>query len=438
MNGLRDVPRSWLWLACATAIWRSMLAARTPVPSEDAASYLWMAQRFAAGDWAAGFGEVFPPLLSLLVAPWIAVGVDAVLAGQLVGALGAALAVFPVAALAERLRPGAGVAAAALLATGSLLARNAAEVYSESPFLLAAAMALWAGGAGRWWLAGLCCGLAVWLRPEGLLLPVALLIGHRRPALRALPVFAALWLLLPACRWALGHAPTLVDKLAFHAERNELSDRGDWFGNALRAPAAFLEAFGPAAILLPLACWRRSPAEARAARGLWGWLVLDVLAVCSFVVRRRFFLSAAAAVLPLLAAGLQRLPARLRGVVLAVLCVAGMADGWFSITEPDRLAEKLVGQHLARRLGPGDLVAGDLQRVLFFAGVRPPPPRRWSADELVAHARPPAVRFVVLAGRRPTAAPVEAALADAFTPYVLPARLQEVAAARGVIVLVRR
>ena len=64
-----------VWCVVAAAIvWRWLLAVRTPVPSEDGVSYLWMAQRFAAGDFARGLGEVFPPGFPLLLSPWLWVG----------------------------------------------------------------------------------------------------------------------------------------------------------------------------------------------------------------------------------------------------------------------------------------------------------------------------------------------------------------------------
>jgi hypothetical protein len=55
--------------------WRALVAALTPLPSEDGASYLWMAERFAAGEPAQALDEVFPPLTSLLIAGPVALGV---------------------------------------------------------------------------------------------------------------------------------------------------------------------------------------------------------------------------------------------------------------------------------------------------------------------------------------------------------------------------
>lgn len=434
--------RALLWLASGALLWRWVLAMRTPVPSEDGATYLWMAQRFAAGDLCTPLEEVFPPLLSLACAPLLWCGMDATRAGQLIGCLCGALAVFPVAALAERLRPDAGVAAAALLATGSLLARNAAEVYTESPFLLLVATMLWAAAGSRWVLAGVLAGAASWLRSEAIVLPAVLLLGHGRAAWRSLPPFAVLFLAWPLWRGLCGFGFHPLPILPFHDARDDLPERGAILPNLLAVPGRFLEAFGPAAVLVLLAPARRGVAldagAARERRSLWGLLVLDVVAIVSFVVRRRFFLSAAAAVLPLMAAGLVRLPRRIALVALAALCALGMFDAWHGVIAADRRAERLVGEYLADRLGPGQRIAGDMQRVFFFAGLRPPPPRHFAPAELVAQARDPAVAFVVLGSRRAGADAVRAALAGEFVPCALPAEVAPWAQARGMAVWMRK
>ncbi|MHC5071182.1 MAG: hypothetical protein ACYTGO_11930, partial [Planctomycetota bacterium] len=59
---------SWrfVWTLVALGfLWRVLIAALTVVPSEDGANYLWMAERFAAGDATGALSEVFPPLMPL-------------------------------------------------------------------------------------------------------------------------------------------------------------------------------------------------------------------------------------------------------------------------------------------------------------------------------------------------------------------------------------
>lgn len=424
--------RKLLWIAVAAVVWRWMLAARTPVPSEDGVTYLWMAQRFAAFDFCTPVEEVFPPLLPLLCAVPIWFGLPATLAGPLVCSLCVGLALFPLAALAERLRAGAGLPAALLCATGSLLARNAAEVFTEQPFLLLTALMFWCGATSRLGWAGACAGLASWLRPEAAALPLCLFVAHGRMAWRALPPFAALFAVVPLWRGLCGFGFHPLPILSFHEQRDELADRGNLGSNLVAVPGALIEAYGPMLALAFLA-----PFRLRLARSLWCWLLIDVAGMVTFVVRKRFFLSAAVAVVPLCAAGLARLPRLLRSVVLAVLCAIGMWDGWHSVTDVNRFAEREVGEHLAERLGPGQEVAGNLQRVIWFAGRRPPPPRVFSVTELLQQARAPSVAFVVLAERREDFPVLQAALLKDFATYKLPLEIAARARVRGIAVFVR-
>jgi hypothetical protein len=197
-----------------------------------------------------------------------------------------------------------------------------------------------------------------------------------------------------------------------------------------------VEAYGP---MLALAI--AAPFRLRLARALSSWLLLDVAVVVAFVVRKRFFLTAAAGVLPLCAAGLARMPVLLRNVTLAVLCGIGMWYAWTHVTDPNRIAEREVGEHIAEILGPQEEVVGDLQRVIWFAGRRPPPPRHYSATELLEQARQPAVTFVVLASGHREFEAVKEGLGDAFATYSLPAQPVNIAAharARGIEVFVRK
>jgi hypothetical protein len=348
---------------------------------------------------------------------------------------------WPVALLAERLRSGAGVPAAALAATSSLLARTAVEGYTEPLFALVAATALLCGlGGRRWWL-GALAGVAFLVRAEGCLLVVPfVLLAPKRHAVALLPVLAAV-LLFGAWRLQTGHGFDPVPKLAFHALRDDLDgERGDLLGNLLAAPRAYMEAFLAAGALAVLALRKPSP---RGAAALWLALLCGIAAIVTFVVRRRFFVGWAGAVLPLAGigvAGLARLGQRGRELLLALACGLDVLVGWRGVIDADRIAERYVGEHLAERLAPGQTVAGDFTRVLWYAGPRPRPARHFDADWLLAAARRPEVAFVVLNARggRGVYDAVVAGLRGAFSRYELTGVLGELADERGITVWMRR
>jgi hypothetical protein len=432
--------RSLLWLTVAAVCWRCLLATRTPVPAEDGVNYLWMAQRFAHGDASGALSEPFAPLWPLLLAVPVGLGAEPVLAGKVLGCLCGGLSLWPIAFCAERLRAGAGLLAAALAATSSLFARTAVEVYTEPLFVLAAAGAVLCGVAGRLVWLGALAGLAFWVRPEGALLPLGFVLLAPRRAWRALVPLALLVLLLGAFRWSCGHGFDPVPKLAFHALRDDLgSERADLLGNLLALPGAYMEAFlcaGALAVLSLRAPWPRG------AGALWLSFLAALAAIVTFVVRRRFFVGQCAIVLPLAGAGvagLQRLGPRGRELLLALACGLDLWTAWHGTIPGDRIAEKLVGEHLAARIGPGETVSGDMTRVLWYAGQRPLPPRHFDAAWLIEQARRPGVSFVVLSTRsdRGTCAAVVDGLGAEFARYELAGALGALGAARGITVLTR-
>ena len=79
--------RSLRLMVLVAFLFRAFVSALTGVPSQDGTNYLWMAERFGAGDACAGLDEVFPPLWPLLVAPLTWLGLDTFRMGQLVAAL---------------------------------------------------------------------------------------------------------------------------------------------------------------------------------------------------------------------------------------------------------------------------------------------------------------------------------------------------------------
>jgi hypothetical protein len=398
----------------AALLLRALAAEWTPLPAQDGVSYLWMAQRFAAGDFAAPLGEVFPPLFPLLVAPWLALGAEPLIAAQLVLAFGGTLAVVACARLAGggQLRDDALLLAATL----GLPIRWCGEVYPEPLFLLASAAALDAGLRGAPWRAGLWSGCAFGLRPEGLAIPLAL-VWARRGAWPACVPAALAVALLAAARGLAGHGFDPLPKLAFHAEKLALGDGGDpallprLLDNSRLLPAAWLEAFQLVGLLALAGLWLATGARGRALRAT---LLLGLGAILTFVVRRRFLSAWSAPVLALAYAALERVPPRARDWLVVACLAIGIWTG-LRPTGADKLAEREVGEWLATQLAADEAIVSDLPRVVWFAGRRPPPPRHPTAAELAAAARDPKVRFVVLGARRETAREVADGLVG-FTP----------------------
>ncbi len=426
-------------VALLAQAWRIVLCARTPVPSEDGVSYLWMGERFAAGDFAAPLGEVFPPLLSLLAAPWIALGVDAWVATQVALALAGAASVWACARLAAALAGDAGqarafaFAAAWLTAFAALPARFCAEVYTEPLFVLVIALAAHAGVHSRWLVCGVWTGVAFWLRSEALVLPLALACARRGAWRALLPAGAAVMLLASLRAWA-GHGFDLVPKLSFNWGKSAVGDSLAALGAGLvDLPGAWFEAFGVAgALALVGFAVRGTPA----ARGLRLALLFAVLVVVAFATRRRFLVAWWPLVVTFAGVGLATLPPRARVAVLVAAVALGGVLG-LRTTDENRVAEREVGRALAARLAPGEAIVSDLARVLYFAGQRPLPPRHLAPEEVVAMANAANVRFVVLGARRSGFDAVRAGLPGFDSAPLLP-DLAELVAARGLAVLARR
>lgn len=431
-------------LSLVAFAFRAILMALTPVPSEDGVSYLWMAERFAVGDFVAPLGEVFPPLLSLLAAPLIAAGLDAWLATQSVLALAGAASVWAGARLAAALAPDPtrarefAIAAGWLLAFAALPARYCAEVYTEPLFILVVALAAHDAVRERWIVCGAWVGVAFWLRSEALVLPLALAVT-RRGAWRALLPAGVAVAGLAGWRGIAGHGFDLVPKLAFNWSKSALGDSAAALADGLSAlPGAWFEAFGVAGVLAlaGFAVWRGV-----ADRGLRLAMLLAVVVVIAFATRRRFLVAWWPLVVPYAVVGLGGLPIRLRWLALGAAVVSGGVLG-LRTTSVDRLAERDVAQALRARLGKGEVIVSDLTRVVYFAGQRPLPPRHPASDELLALARAANVRFVVLGARRQGAGVVRAGLLGldprAFEPETLPPALAVLAASRGLEVFKRR
>jgi len=222
-------PLGLLPLATALAAWCLVLARRSPVPSEDGVSYLWMAERFAAGELVAATGPVFPPGYPLLLAPLVAAGLAPAGAAHVVGALALAATLWPLARLAESLGGRTAARAAVWLFVAlPLLPRLAAECYSEPPFLLLMAHGALAATRQRWGVVGLCAAAAFWIRPEGSLLAASYALAAPRSAWRTLLPVGAGVLALAALRALSGHGFDPLPIHGFHQQRDDLP-RVAWF-----------------------------------------------------------------------------------------------------------------------------------------------------------------------------------------------------------------
>lgn len=434
----RTRARTIALLVGAALAWRLVLAARTPVPSGDGCSYLWIARQFAEGRFALGLSEVFPPGFPLLCAPFVALGIDPWSVGLWICCSTAALTVWPIVRIADHLRANAGVPAAVLWITSSLLARNAAEVFSEPTYLLAMACGTLSGLRAQWWRCGLWSGVAFWIRPEGVLLAASFAILERRRALALLLPTTLAVAALAVLRWWHGHGLDPLPMLAFHVnERDDLPERGNVLGNLLQVPASCFEAFAGCAVLPLLLLVPRFRGAKNTAALVWQ-IVMQIGAVVTFVTRRRFLLSAAVPVLTLGGTALAALQPRVRIVVLTLLVSFELVTGWRGVTDADRIAERQVGEYLRDHVEPGDRIVTDLTRILWFADRRPLWPRHFRVDELLALAAEPATRFVALRAKHATFPELERGLAATWQRATLPPDLDASVRERGIAVFVRR
>jgi hypothetical protein len=140
----------------------------------------------------------------------------------------------------------------------------------------------------------------------------------------------------------------------------------------------------------------------------------------------------------LAAPALAALRPRWRHTLVAALVVVGGVGGYRGTIEPDRAAERDVARWLATQLRPDEEVVSDLARVVWYAGRRPPPPRRFTTDVLLAQASQPASRFVVVGNRREGFDGLARGLAVGYAPLSLPDELRHLADARGIAVFARR
>lgn len=398
----------WFLLALVT---RALVAARTAMPGRDGASYLWMADKMAEGDFAAAFGTVFHPGYPLLVAPLVAAGIDTTRAAQALGAVLAAVAVVPLAALTLRWFGIAAARAAAALYVGGLwLCRYPAECLSEGPFYLA--VATWAAATfaspPRPRLSALAAAAAYWLRPEGLALAVAAALAQRRQA--SFSAAHLRWFMLaagalPVAYWSLGHGLTLTPKAAFNYQvgiGRGVEPLRHYFGHAAQMSLTAFEALGYG--VWPLALWGGLLLVRRDAERLWlvAPFVAQMLVVPLLRSHARFLSGFGVLLLPCAALSLVTL-ARARPRWLALSVAAALLPDLVRLPVArgvDRSIERQLGEYLGSRLRPGERIVTEMPRLEYYAGLQPGPPRPITRDELLRSAADPRARFVVVVAQR--------------------------------------
>lgn len=427
-----------LWLTAALlATWSLVLAWRSPVPSEDGVSYLWIAERFAEGDFAAALSTVFPPGYPLLLAPWIWLGGNGETVAHWFGAICLSATLWPLARLATFAGAPTVWPVVLLFAASPLPPRLCAEVYSESPYLLLMAWGAWLGVSGRMLAMGTCAAMAFWIRPEGSLLAASFVLVTPRRAWPSLVPVAGAVLALAAWRWMVGHGFDPLPIHAFHEGRDDLPDRGQVLQNLLAVPVQWFEglAFG-GALALPLLF---RPGARRLRPFVWQ-VALQVGVICTFVVRKRFFVSCAVAVHLLAGLVLGRCPRLAQRIVLVVAFVIAACSGLSGGIDADRVVDRELGVWLRPQLRSGERLVSDLPRVVYFSGAPPLPPRHFRAEQILELVAAPDVAIVVLRDRskRVPFAELAPELGKRFDRVVLPDELAKAAASRGVAVFRRR
>lgn len=371
--------RVLLWLCVAAVCWRWLLAIRAPLPGLDACQDLWVAQQLAKGDFGALAAVWWRPWWALAVAPAVACGAKAFATAQVLGCVVGGLVLWPVAAAAQRLRPGAGVPAAVVVLAAAVPSQGAAVGSALPVAALLVALAVLAQVRGRWLAALGLAGLAAAAGGEQLV-PIGSSAGS----------WTAAWLAL----------------------------RGAW---SLAAPFALLALLPPrprhvlmlwtVTVLVPVIAWSL------------GWL--------------RESLPAWSPILAVLCGvGLARWPQRLGELALAGIVVVDFLAAWQAAEPRDTIVERLLGSHLAQRLGPGQQVVADLPRLLFYAGQRPAAVA--DGDGLLQAASRPGVAFVVLGRAARPSGTATAALSGRFVRYQVPTELRDLVVDRHLTVFVGR
>jgi hypothetical protein len=434
--------------------WRLLIAVLTPVPGRDGANYLWMAERFAEGRGAEALTEVFPPGLSLALAPFVwlfsFVGLAPFEAAKLGQAVIGTAAIVPIVRMTEVWLGRGGFAALCMLVVAARPTQLVGEISSEPLFGLLVGLGLLDAVHGRAWRSGIWSGLAFWVRPEGLVLAVAVaIVRWRRGGLMAVPTaalgFAGLgafraWCgqpFWPEAKWEL-HEARLFPEGASFGERLL-----HYAGNLVDLPIVWFEAFGLLGVLAILGAVTKPAADERHGRALLlVTLAGGFAAILTFFARWRFLVAWLPPATVLAVAGLRRFPPQGQVPVVFFVVLTGLLGGLrYTVSHEHRYAERRVAAWVAEDLRPDQLLVTDLTRLRYFAGRRPLEPRPYGPEELLALSRDPNARYLVLGVGKaglsdpdPATRAVLEGLGEDWQKVGLPEDIAKFASTRGLVV----
>ncbi len=416
---------------------------QTVVPGHDGAFYLWAAERSASGDPLAVFSILFQPLFSLLVGVVVALGVGGVLAGQIVSCGLGALAVLPLFAMSQSLvSRRAAHLACALYAFGLWFCRHPAACLSEGPFyLFVLTTACWMV-QGQPLRAGLMAACAYATRPEGLLLLLLSMLRGKSGALRFMLGLLALAWLVPLGFWLAGHGFVLTSKSEFvwqegigGVARAEgvLAAGVQYLENVGRNIGVSFEAVGY--LVLPLAVLGLCTNRRHELRLFCIIFVVQLLLVSMLRSHVRFLSGYSVLLLPLAAAGLERLwPSRSwLGIAALLLVLAPDLARLPRAVNQQRAVLLPLAQWLRPQLQGESALATDMVRLEYFCGQRPWLPRRIGAAEFLQRCGDPGRRIVVFSSRRGQLQPADLE-ALGFKQVQPPASLKAGLQRRGMLI----
>jgi hypothetical protein len=365
-----------LALAGAAVVFRWLLAQRTPLPALSACEHLWAAQQLATHG-AGALGE--------LAAVW-----DEALWPLLLAA--------PVALGADAFVT-AQVLAAVLGGVTVVLVALAAQRLRDGAGVPAAALAALASGPA-----------------------VAAAAGSGGTLAAAFA--AALGLAIAAGRAWLGVAAALGIALAPPVD--VLAPGVGW-------PSQVRLGTGFAALAVPFAPRAVVPALRRRAWGLLVVLAVLAAGTAALVVAGALpgtFVAVAPLVAVLAGVALAPLLRWVRELLLAAAVALEAHAAWTSVEPAAARAERAIARYARTLLRPGERLASDLPRVLWAADQRPDPLRPDDADPF-AH-----VAIAILGG--PELDSWITRIPEGFRSEPLPADLADLAAERGLHLLIRR
>jgi hypothetical protein len=451
---------------------RAVVALRVHIPGRDGATYLWMAEQIADGNFAASFGTVFPPVYpwTIAVVLWLCPNIDPVLAGQIASGLLGACAIFPLWAVTERLFDRqAALLACTFYALGTWFARHPADCMTEGPFYLLVALTVLLLLRGPKTLStigiGLLIGLAFGTRPEGASLAIVgipwLWLRDKRQALVLALAAAAFGLCTPFGYAIWGQGFTLTPKATFMWPHGAGRDEGGgvlfYLDHLWRVPGHAFEAVGYVAMALAIVgvVTQRARGMREGTSLLIGLFLLQIAIIPLARSTLRFVSGYGMLMLAFTGPGLRWLQSRW-GLTStwAKVALALLAFGPDLVRIPksqreDKTIERDLAQHLRQQMAKGDLIVSaehresssydlpfSMCRIEYFVGMEPSPPRPLTVDELRQMAKNPRTKFGLLAGDL-TGIGAADLVAMGYRVYELPADLGERAAQRRITVFER-